>query len=112
VLAVRAALGEGLHSCAHITGGGIVGNLPRALPADLGATLERAAWSEPRIFEEIRRLGQVDQDEMDRVFNRGVGMALVVAAEAVEAALVGLRTSGVDATVIGRVTDGPGIRYV
>ena len=87
VLAAHAALGDGLHASAHITGGGIVGNLPRALPAGLGATLERGAWSEPRIFEEIRRLGQIDQDEMDRVFNRGVGMALVVAAEAVEAAL-------------------------
>jgi phosphoribosylformylglycinamidine cyclo-ligase len=112
VLAARSALGDGLHSCAHITGGGIVGNLPRALPVALGATLERGAWSEPRIFEEIRRLGQIDQDEMDRVFNRGVGMALVVAAEAVEAALSGLRASGVEATVIGRVTDGSGIRYV
>ena len=88
VLAVRAALSEsgggsaggGLHACAHITGGGIVGNLPRALPEGLGAVLERASWVEPRIFTEIQRLGSVEEAEMDRVFNRGVGMALVVAA--------------------------------
>ena len=63
---------------AHITGGGIVGNVPRVLPDGVGAVLRRASWEEPRIFEEIRRLGAVDEDEMDRVFNRGIGMALVV----------------------------------
>ena len=63
VLATRAALGDALHACAHITGGGIVGNLPRALPDDLGARLERSAWEEPRIFAEIERLGAVDGDE-------------------------------------------------
>ena len=78
VLAVRDALGDALHACAHITGGGIVGNLPRVLPGDLGALLDRSAWEEPRIFTEIERLGSVAGDEMDRVFNRGVGMALVV----------------------------------
>ena len=73
VLAVRAALGDALHACAHITGGGIVGNLPRVLPDGLGAVLDRSAWEEPRIFAEIQRLGSVAEDEMDRVFNRGVG---------------------------------------
>jgi phosphoribosylformylglycinamidine cyclo-ligase len=112
VLAVRAALDEdSLHACAHITGGGIVGNLPRALPEPMGATLERRAWSEPRIFEEIARLGQVEEGEMDRVFNRGVGMAMMIAAEHAETALAVLEASGVVATVIGRVTTEPGIRY-
>jgi phosphoribosylformylglycinamidine cyclo-ligase len=111
VLAVRAALDEGLHACAHITGGGIVGNLPRALPAGLGAVLERAAWTEPRIFEEIRRLGQVEEDEMDRVFNRGVGMTLIVDAAQVDATLGALEQAGVAGVAIGRVVDGPGVRY-
>ncbi len=111
VLAVRGALGDALHACAHITGGGIVGNLPRALPGDLGAVLERSAWAEPRVFGEIQRLGSVAVDEMDRVFNRGVGMVLVVDAEAADTALAVLEASGVVATVIGRVTDEPGIRY-
>ncbi|MGA2931524.1 MAG: phosphoribosylformylglycinamidine cyclo-ligase [Acidimicrobiales bacterium] len=112
VLATRAALGDALHACAHITGGGIVGNLPRALPDDLGARLERSAWEEPRIFAEIERLGAVDGDEMDRVFNRGVGMALVLDAGAVDGALAALAGAGQPASVIGAVVDGgPGVRF-
>ena len=110
VLAARAAAGEALHACAHITGGGIVGNLPRALPEGLGARLDRSAWEEPRVFAEIQRLGAVAQDEMDRVFNRGVGMALVVDAGASGAVLGALGRAGLLASVIGRVVEGePGV---
>jgi phosphoribosylformylglycinamidine cyclo-ligase len=116
VLAVRAALNagggddddafrDGLHACAHITGGGIVGNLPRVLPNGLGAVLERAAWVEPRIFVEIQRLGSVAEAEMDRVFNRGVGMALVAAAAAADATLDALTGAGLPSTVIGTVVE-------
>ncbi|HEX3793462.1 MAG TPA: phosphoribosylformylglycinamidine cyclo-ligase [Acidimicrobiales bacterium] len=111
VLAVRSALGEGLHACAHITGGGIVGNLPRVLPEDMGAQLERASWVEPQIFGEIQRLGSVDEGEMDRVFNRGVGMALVVAQDRVEDALGALAAAGQTSTIIGVVTAEPGVQY-
>jgi phosphoribosylformylglycinamidine cyclo-ligase len=112
VLAARAASGDALHSCAHITGGGIVGNLPRALPEGLGARLDRAAWDEPRVFAEIQRLGAVAEDEMDRVFNRGVGMALVVDAGAVDAVLAALAVAGRPSGVIGEVTgDGSGVRF-
>ncbi len=112
VLATRAALGDALHACAHITGGGIVGNLPRALPDDLGARLERSAWEEPRIFAEIERLGAVDGAEMDRVFNRGVGMALVLDAGAVDGALAVLAGAGQPASVIGAVVGGgAGVRF-
>jgi len=105
VLAVRAALaaGDGLHACAHITGGGIVGNLPRVLPDGLGADLDRSSWVEPRIFEEIRRLGSVEETEMDRVFNRGVGMAMVVEASRVGEALAAVAAAGLPSTVIGTV---------
>jgi phosphoribosylformylglycinamidine cyclo-ligase len=103
VLRVRDALGDGLHACAHITGGGIVGNLPRVLPEDAAALLERASWAEPRIFGEIQRLGSVEEAEMDRVFNRGVGMALVVQADRVAAALDVLAGAGHPSTVIGHV---------
>jgi phosphoribosylformylglycinamidine cyclo-ligase len=113
VLAVQAALdggddgsAGGLHACAHITGGGIVGNLPRALPEGVGVVLDRASWAEPRIFGEIQRLGSVEEAEMDRVFNRGVGMALVVAATAVDPALAALERAGVPSSVIGTVVDG------
>jgi phosphoribosylformylglycinamidine cyclo-ligase len=116
VLAVRTALAapgegkaqgdqnaDGLHACAHITGGGIVGNLPRVLPEGLGADLDRAAWVEPRIFAEIQRLGSVEEAEMDRVFNRGVGMALVVDSHVVDTALAALAGAGLPSTVIGTV---------
>ena len=107
VLAVRGALGEAFHACAHITGGGIVGNLPRALPADLGAVLDRSTWSEPRVFAEIQRLGAVAEDEMDRVFNRGVGMALVLDAGSADEALRALERGGAAAaSVIGEVVAG------
>jgi len=112
VLAVRASLGDALHACAHITGGGIVGNLPRALPAPLGALLDRSTWEEPRVFAEIARRGPVAGEEMDRVFNRGVGMVLVVDPGGVDAALDTLRGAGRPASVIGEVVDGgPGVRF-
>ena len=111
VLALRAALGEDFHACAHITGGGIVGNLPRALPADLGVVLDRSAWSEPRVFAEIQRLGSVAEDEMDRVFNRGVGMALVIDAGSVGEALRALEQAGQPGSVIGEVVAGTGVAF-
>src|SRR6204780_4208239 len=112
VLALRAALGDALHACAHITGGGIVGNLPRALPADLGAVLDRSAWEEPRIFAEIARLGSVAQGEMDRVCNRGVGMALVLEPGSADRALGVLEEAGLAARLIGEVVEGEsGVRF-
>jgi phosphoribosylformylglycinamidine cyclo-ligase len=111
VLAVRAATGDALHACAHITGGGIVGNLPRALPEGLGAVLQRSAWEEPRIFDEIRRLGAVEEDEMDRVFNRGIGMALVVGTAGVDGVLSALAAARLPAAVIGEVSAGSGVRF-
>ena len=109
VLAARAAAGEALHACAHITGGGIVGNLPRALPDGLGAQLDRCAWEEPRVFAEIQRLGGVAEDEMDRVFNRGVGMMLLVDAAAADEVVAVVRQAGQAASVIGRVVEGAGV---
>lgn len=63
---------------AHITGGGILGNVPRCLPDGLGARLNRAAWEVPQIFEVIRKRGRVSDDEMYRTFNMGLGMILVM----------------------------------
>jgi phosphoribosylformylglycinamidine cyclo-ligase len=111
VLAVRTGAGDALHACAHITGGGIVGNLPRALPDGLGAVLRRSAWEEPRVFSEIKRLGPVSDDEMDRVFNRGVGMALVVDAGRVDAVMAELDAAGQPACLIGDVEAGAGVRF-
>ena len=112
VLAAREAGGGWLHACAHITGGGIVGNLPRVLPEGLGAVLDRSTWAEPRIFAEIQRLGAVAEGEMDRVFNRGIGMALVADPQGVDALLNALDAAGRPSAVVGEIAEGvPGVRF-
>jgi phosphoribosylaminoimidazole synthetase len=74
---------------AHITGGGLTGNLPRILPDGLAARLDRTSWPEPPIFDLIRRRGRVDAGEMDGTFNMGLGMVLAVApADVPDGALV------------------------
>lgn len=95
VLAALDAAPTGVHACAHVTGGGIPGNLHRVLPRDVDAVLERGAWEVPRIFTEIARLGRVTDAEMARVFNLGLGMILVVAPAAVEAVVSALRAAPV-----------------
>ena len=95
---------------AHITGGGLVGNLPRAL-GGLGADLNAGSWSEQEVFGLIRSLGNVPDDEMRRVFNLGVGFCAVVAPEESEVAVATLRTSGCEAWRIGTVTERPGVRF-
>jgi phosphoribosylformylglycinamidine cyclo-ligase len=91
-------------SAAHITGGGILGNLPRCLPDGLGARLDRKAWEVPAIFELIRKRGRIADDEMYGTFNVGLGMILVVDASAVPpgATVVGevVHHSGPDRVVI------------
>jgi len=105
--AVRAALGAAeVHAAAHITGGGLEENLPRALPPGCRALVERGTWEVPRIFGEIRRLGPVDDDEMVRVFNLGLGMILVVAPDSAEGALAALSGAGVPAVSVGSVVAG------
>jgi phosphoribosylformylglycinamidine cyclo-ligase len=63
----------------HITGGGFVENIPRILPAGLGVRIDRGSWEPPRLFQLIQRQGQVDPEEMFRVFNMGIGMIVIVA---------------------------------
>ena len=72
---------------AHITGGGFPDNLPRILPDGVGAVVQRDAWEVPPLFRLIQEVGEVDGDEMYRVFNMGVGLVVVVAPEEVDAAL-------------------------
>ena len=75
-------------AAAHITGGGIPGNLPRALPAGLGARLDRSRWDVPPIFGEIQRRGRVSKDEMWNTFNMGLGMIVVCDPDAAQGARV------------------------
>lgn len=106
VLGAVAAAGEGMHACAHITGGGIPGNLVRVLPPGCDAEVELRAWTRPRIMDEIARLGDVSDEEMARVFNLGLGMVVVVEHDAVDTVLGALTLAGTEAVVVGRVVDG------
>jgi phosphoribosylformylglycinamidine cyclo-ligase len=97
---------------AHITGGGITDNLPRILPPGVGAEIDRSAWRVPRLFRFIRDAGGVDEDEMHRVFNMGLGMLVVVPAGEADRALEVLRAHGEKARRIGRIVGGAaGVRY-
>jgi len=93
---------------AHITGGGFVGNVPRVLPEGIGARLRASAWEVPPLFRLIQREGQVDEEEMYRAYNMGIGLVLVVAADEVDRALTALP----ELVVIGETTpyDGTGPR--
>ncbi len=105
--AVRAG---GVHACAHVTGGGIAGNLARVLPGSVDARLDRSAWTVPPIFEEIARLGPVGDAEMHHVFNMGLGMVLVVASERADAVLRAAAGAlpAAGAAVVGAVVPGAG----
>ncbi|HTX63355.1 MAG TPA: AIR synthase-related protein, partial [Acidimicrobiales bacterium] len=94
VLAALRACPTAVHACAHVTGGGIPGNLSRVLPQDVDAVVDRRTWDTPRIFGEIARLGEVTDPEMTRVFNLGLGMILAVASETVDSVLAALDSAG------------------
>jgi len=96
---------------AHITGGGIPGNLPRVLPDGLGARVHRSAWEVPAIFRALQAAGNVERGEMDRVFNMGIGMIAVVRPVDAPEVLAAVEASGVGAWQIGRVEAGHGVRY-
>jgi phosphoribosylformylglycinamidine cyclo-ligase len=110
VVGLLADLGPAVHAVAHITGGGLGGNLPRALPPGVGAAVRRGSWPVPRIFEEVQRAGAVSDEEMARVFNLGIGMVVAVAPTQVAAAVGSLSVAGVEVAVIGEVV--PGDRVV
>lgn len=109
VPAVLAALAAGgVAGMAHITGGGLAENLARVLPAQVNAIVRRSAWRMPAIFDWLQQAGQVMDDEMLRAFNCGIGMVLVVRADAAEA-LTGLLTGhGEKVCVLGEIVPGTG----
>jgi phosphoribosylformylglycinamidine cyclo-ligase len=95
-----------VHAFAHITGGGIPGNLVRVLPERCDAIVWRGAWDEPRIFAEIQHDGNVPDDEMEHVFNLGLGMLAVVRAGDELRALDTIRAAGHGAWVVGEIVEG------
>lgn len=107
--AVRPLLERGLvKAMAHITGGGLPGNLPRTLPAGLGAELRRGAWDEPAVFALIREAGGVSEAEMFEVFNMGIGYVVTVDPGSLTEALRVLP----ELVEVGRVVEGAGVRVV
>ena len=100
-----------MHGLAHITGGGIPGNLPRVLPDGLGAEIGRETWNVPAVFRALQDAGGVSRDEMDRVFNMGVGMIVAVDPSNSEAVMSEAVAAGIEAWAIGSVVDGEGVRY-
>lgn len=107
--AIMALLREvDVRALAHITGGGIPGNLGRVLPAGVDAVVQTTTWEPPRVFGEIQRLGHVSDTEMACVFNLGIGMIAVVPAEDSYQALDLLGREGHKAVEIGRVEPGDG----
>lgn len=106
VLAAVAA--GGVHAAAHITGGGLVENIPRAVPNGLEPELDWSAWEVPGIFRLIQKKGKVSDDDMMNTFNMGIGMVLVCEEGSQDRILSVLSESGAPAKVIGRVVRGEG----
>jgi phosphoribosylformylglycinamidine cyclo-ligase len=88
---------------AHITGGGLLENVPRVLPENTVAELDKAAWPRPKLFDWLQAEGNVAENEMHRVFNCGIGMVIVVAAADAEQAMAELKAAGEAVYRIGRI---------
>jgi phosphoribosylformylglycinamidine cyclo-ligase len=118
VLAARRAVvdaGHDLHGLAHITGGGLPGNVPRALPEGLGARLDPARWRMPSVIRLIGALGGLEDDELRATFNGGIGMIAVLPRGAADTAQAEFAEHGVEARLVGEVVDAAslgGARYV
>jgi phosphoribosylformylglycinamidine cyclo-ligase len=97
-----------IRAMAHITGGGLPGNVNRALPAGLNAVVDTASWKIPNVFMQLERAGGVARPEMFRTFNMGVGMVVFAAARDVGAIVESSTRAGIRAWQLGRVTSGDG----
>jgi phosphoribosylformylglycinamidine cyclo-ligase len=92
---------------AHITGGGITGNVPRMLPEGTRAVIRNGSWQRPKVFDWLQKNGNVAEDEMHRVFNCGIGMVLAVASGDADRAMSELRNAGETVYPIGTIETGP-----
>ena len=97
-----------VHGMAHITGGGLVGNIPRILPKDCNASIKKDSWDVPGIFTFLQDKGPVEEGEMFRVFNMGIGFVLIVAEDFADSIQKRLTRYGEKVYRIGRVTSGAG----
>jgi phosphoribosylformylglycinamidine cyclo-ligase len=104
---LRPLLGT-IHAMAHITGGGLPGNVNRALPSNLDAEIDTRSWEIPNLFTQLQRSGGVARDEMFRAFNMGVGMVVICAPSDAETIVRAAQSEGVRAWRLGRVIRGTG----
>ncbi|MBD3634476.1 MAG: phosphoribosylformylglycinamidine cyclo-ligase [Methylophaga sp.] len=95
----------GIHALSHITGGGLLENIPRVLPEDKKAVIAADSWQRPAVFDWLQEQGNVEDKEMYRTFNNGIGMVVVVAAEDADTALSLLHGLGEEANLIGQIED-------
>ena len=96
-----------IKSMAHITGGGFYDNIPRVIPEGFGVRVEKGSWPVPPIFRKIQRAGRVDDREMYRTLNMGIGMALVVSPKDLDRTIAGFKRRGLEGWAIGEVVRGP-----
>jgi phosphoribosylformylglycinamidine cyclo-ligase len=111
--AIRAG---GVKALAHITGGGLLENIPRVLPKDLACEIDAQSWQQPPVFAWLRKTAGIDAQEMARTFNCGIGMVLVAAPDRADAVQATLQAAGEQVAVIGRIRprsgDEPGCRVI
>jgi phosphoribosylformylglycinamidine cyclo-ligase len=105
---LRALKSVRIKGLAHITGGGLTGNVPRILPKKTRAVIRGDAWPRPDVFQWLQRTGGVAEDEMHRVFNCGIGMVVIVDPKDAKRAMSTLRAAGETVYEIGTIDKGPG----
>lgn len=103
ILAALAAHGDAIHGIAHITGGGLTGNVPRMLPRELAADIDRRSLPSHLLMEFLKHEGRLSDDEMEATFNCGAGLVLAVAEDAAETVLASLRATSETAVAVGTV---------
>ena len=109
--ALAAVRAGGVHALAHITGGGLTENLPRVLPDDMGATIDLSSWELPPVFRWLAETANMEEKELLKTFNSGIGMIVVVGADRADEIAALLTAEGEAVTRIGTVTDQTGVAY-
>ena len=105
---VKAIENINIHGMAHITGGGLIENLPRILPEGLEFKINKGSWDVPQVFNMIQKIGRVEDGEMYRTFNMGIGYVIIAPEEEADGILKATEQQGVKSWVIGRISEGKG----
>ncbi|MGI3167551.1 phosphoribosylformylglycinamidine cyclo-ligase [Pseudooceanicola sp. C21-150M6] len=108
---LEAVKAGGVHALAHITGGGLTENLPRVLPEGMGATIDLGSWTLPPVFKWLAEHGGLEEKELLKTFNAGIGMVVVVDATQADAITAMLTAAGETVCTLGHVTAGQGVSY-